>query len=432
MIHRINIFLVCLFVALNPIFLINSANASTVGGWSLSNPVAKGASTLYNGAKNVLINGKNVAKTSTALITPVATDVAKVLARGGAAYALSVAVEQILGKGVDWVLDPANNRVKYYVDPSVKDPAHPSNPSYLVVQDSGGLNHDYKGKTRQELAEKYCTAKGFDKWALSGEYSFTCTNSKTGKSDFFSTSLVSNPAYDPQAKPEKDEKSIPLDVVANQVISNAESGDTNAQVATTAAVADIVNDSQNDSTKARPIVNQLEANAETKTEEEATGQSKPNTETGAADLSLTFPVFCGWAPVVCEAAQIVISFPQTLTNWWDTSVNALTQAYEYAKTQVQAVRDYFKDEKLEERETEVDLEVPVTPELPNTNYFSWNAYCPFNQKSDQVTIGDQTSSIDSDLTSWCTMASEVRPFVLMAGAIASLMIVSGVSMRGDD
>ena len=41
--------------------LVTQANAASVGGWSMSNPVAQGASVLYNGAKNVIINGKNVA-----------------------------------------------------------------------------------------------------------------------------------------------------------------------------------------------------------------------------------------------------------------------------------------------------------------------------------------------------------------------------------
>lgn len=59
---------------------------------------------------------------------------------------------------------------------------------------------------------------------------------------------------------------MPLDVVAAQVISNAES-DTDkrpsAQVATTAAAADVVAEAEKDEAKARPIVNQAEANAET-------------------------------------------------------------------------------------------------------------------------------------------------------------------------
>ena len=66
----------------------------------------------YEGTKKVVIDGVDYIKKGTAKITPPASSVAKVLARGGAGYALSVAVEQLLG-AVDWVLDPANNRIVY-------------------------------------------------------------------------------------------------------------------------------------------------------------------------------------------------------------------------------------------------------------------------------------------------------------------------------
>ena len=52
----------------------------------------------------------------------------------------------------------------------------------------------------------------------------------------------------------------------------------------------------------------------------------------------------------------------------------------------------------------------------------------FTPQSTSLQINGETSQLDSDLTSWCQMASEVRPFVLLAGALASLMIISGVSL----
>ncbi|WP_265937158.1 virulence factor TspB C-terminal domain-related protein, partial [Acinetobacter sp. WCHAc060025] len=229
-----------------------------------------------------------------------------------------------------------------------------------------------------------------------------------------------NPAYDPS---KDEEKTLPLDVVANQVISNAEAGDTNAQVATTAAAADIVNDAQNDDAKARPIVNQLEANAETKTEEEATGQSKPNTETGATDLSLTFPVFCGWAPVVCEAAQTVISFPQTLTNWWDRSVNALTEAYEYAKSQVQAVRDYFKDEPPKNDDTALDIPDPPLPDI-NTD-INFGGACPVS-KTVPISFAGISTEIEFSFQPLCDIASFIKPVVITISAFSSALIIAGI------
>ena len=67
--------LLSFIIAVSPIILINSANAATVGGWSLSNAVAQGASTVYDASKNVVINGKNFVKDSWVKITPTASQV---------------------------------------------------------------------------------------------------------------------------------------------------------------------------------------------------------------------------------------------------------------------------------------------------------------------------------------------------------------------
>jgi hypothetical protein len=61
--------------------------------------------------KTAIINGANVLKTSTAKITPNATQVAKVLKGGVAGYALSIAVEQIIGADYSWWID--GDSVKY-------------------------------------------------------------------------------------------------------------------------------------------------------------------------------------------------------------------------------------------------------------------------------------------------------------------------------
>src|SRR5690606_17608795 len=95
--------------------------------------------------------------------------------------------------------------------------------------------------------------------------------------------------------PTEEEKTLPLDVVAQQVISNAAGGDTAAQAATTAAAADMVAEAENDNTKARPIASQAEANATTKPADaaeaekanEAQGEAKPNeANPEATDLSI--------------------------------------------------------------------------------------------------------------------------------------------------
>lgn len=123
---KILILLLCINIVLAPTYAF--ANYS-LGGWTITEQIAQGASTAITATKTAIINGASVVKTSTAKITPNASQVAKVLRGGAAGYALSVAVEQILGAGIDWVLDPDNNRVIYYEEQTLNLP-------YLWVWDS--------------------------------------------------------------------------------------------------------------------------------------------------------------------------------------------------------------------------------------------------------------------------------------------------------
>lgn len=433
MVHRINIFLLSILLAVSQVIFMNQALAASLGGWTLSNPIAQGASTLYKGAKQVLINGKNVAKTSTALITPTATQVAKVLARGAAGYALSIAVEQLLGS-VDWVLDPANNQIRY----KQKDSGGTAQPTdqYCYRGNSSG-NQGIKTcySTPESAAQFECPIFWEGSTFTGIVRDNTYAQCKKDGSTRNATILYElNPAYDPNAEEEEEEKTLPLDVVAQQVISNAAGGDTAAQAATTAAAADIVAEAEKDDAKARPIVNQLVANAKTETDADAntaTGETKPNTETGGTDLALEFPTFCGWAPQVCEAAQVVINFPTTLTDWWNTgNTKAESWAQSISETWT-ATKEWMNKEDTPEQETTVEIDQTV-PEVPNTSYFNWGAYCPFSPGSQTISLENTSAGIDYDLTSWCELASDIRPFVLAAGSLMAFLIASGVIMGRND
>lgn len=308
--------LICIQIAFFPAF----AFAANVGGWTLGGGVAQGASTVYEGTKKVVIDGVDYIKKGTAKITPPASGVAKVLARGAAGYALSVAVEQLLG-AVDWVLDPANNQIRYTEVPKgvtaqcFQVISQQSWKDYAKEREWYGANLNCSGtwiNTRNGVQELCASVTGYHyKW-----------QQEQGAVMGLGTSCVPVDANKPE------EKTKPLTEIAAQVISNAEAGDTNAQVATGAAAADIVAEAEKDDAKARPIAQQLESSAQTKPADEAAAESA-NTATGTqtqnpakpetTDLALEFPVFCGWAPLVCEAAQTVISFPTTLTDWWNTT-----------------------------------------------------------------------------------------------------------------
>lgn len=428
--------LICLSLIYTPMF----ANAA-VGGWDLKNPVAQGASTVYDATKNVVINGKKFIKESSVKITPTATSVAKVLARGGAAYALSVAVEQLLGS-VDWVLDPANNQVVYYVDPPAEDPALFPRGYARPGWDSSKPLECFSLSGCQSYTSANAANWGYG-WQLDG----SCTINSTGSNitcplkrlTASGTSTVqfgryANPAYDPEAEqPERERKTLPLETVAAQVISNAES-DTDkraaAQAATTAAAADIVAEAEKDDAKARPIASQAEANATTKPADaaeaekanEAQGEAKPNeANPEATDLSITFPVFCNWAPTVCEAAQVVISFPQTLTEWWES---ANQRADEWETSISQAYHDFMRDDELPNDDTKVDITEHPVPELKE-DAISWVASCPADE-SVPISLQGVSSTLVLSWSPWCQLLDVIKPAIIASAYIGAAFIVLGI------
>lgn len=409
--------------------IIRPTFAANVGGWTLGGGVAQGASTVYEGTKKVVIDGVDYIKKGTAKITPPASGVAKVLARGAAGYALSVAVEQLLGS-VDWVLDPANNQIKY------KPKADPQTCS------------GYQDRSTMQI---FCSAQDFvdshkenNNWFsavvtsvnVRGQYAdiYFCFKAKESDSSCI-TSMGTTTVI--TGTDQTEEQTIPLPVVAERVISNAENGDTSAQAATTAAAADIVAEAEKDDAKARPIAQQLESSAQTKPADEAAaekaneaqGQSKPNTQNPEAmDLSLEFPVFCGWAPIVCEAAQTVISFPITLADWWNTGK---TKAEEWATSISEAwtkVKEEYADKPEENTDTELDI-----PDLSDESIdsdISFGGSCPAPLSSDINFMG-LNKTIEFSFDPVCQIAEFIKPVVISISAFSAALIVAGIRTEDD-
>jgi hypothetical protein len=239
------------------LLILNStlSNATTVGAWTLSNPMAVGASILYDGSKGAV--------TSSVLITPNASQVAKVLRGGLAGYALTLAVEQLLG-AVDWVLDPKNNQIKYKELP----PINPTNLQYAYC-DYIAVGHPICVSANTEsnalmIAEKYYGwfSQGYvycPEEKLTDSYYQFRKNSCTGMNQGVAINLayMLNPFYNPQEQ----EKTLSLETVAQKVIENAESDNLDAQFAVLAAANNILSEAENDDAKAKPIEDELENNS---------------------------------------------------------------------------------------------------------------------------------------------------------------------------
>lgn len=446
MVHRFNIFLLSILLVFSQIIVINQAIASTVAseGWSVTKRLVQGATTFYDGTKNVVLNGKTYAAKGTAAITPAVGQVSKMIVRTGAVLAVDLAVKALLG-AVDYVMDPANSRVKYYVDPAgtqcLKNGTNCPGYYYLFFREPGtngtyfstvdtacSAVASYYGQTLVSI-DKFYDAQGRVEGAM-------CRTKKaSGSADQWSLSKIINPAYNPNAQPQKEEKYLPYDAVAAQILNDAvaEKAEGKAYVSSVADTA--LEGEQNQLVPATDVINQLNSSQAIPTSTTATGAVTPTTGEGAgtgdptaqpqpSDITLNFPIFCDWAPTVCSAAQTVISFPQTLTSWWTDGKKAVSDAWTYAK-------EWMSKEDKPSEPTEVQID-QTTPQVPNTSYFNWGAYCPFTAGAQTISLGDTSASIDYDLSSWCELASDLRPFVLAAGALMSFLIAAGIVMGRED
>ena len=165
--------------------------------------------------------------------------------------AFTTAVEQLLGS-VDWVLDPANNQIKYYEE-------DPNNlPQCWVLDDGSGCY-----ATAQAAANASCAKFNLGEatiYQTGTDYAYaTCSGG-----GYATVLLGDNPNYDPDAEP--DEKYLPLDTVAQKVISNAESSEDEVLKMLSEDYIDLVTNSVFDTNPSKQFVKledltpQLEAN----------------------------------------------------------------------------------------------------------------------------------------------------------------------------
>ncbi len=427
------------FITLLLIFSIhmmpfNSAWASTsLGGWTITEQIAQGASTAIKATKTAIINGASVLKTSTAKITPNATQVAKVLRGGIAGYALSIAVEQIIGADFSWWID--GDLVKYRV------PADPNNVPKCWYLSNVGCFATYTTAASAAMAHYNSTAPddyrafSYDT-KITNNSTLTVTLYKENKLtvQIYTFGYIDNPAYNPNA--EEEERSIPLVTVAQKVIDNAESSSNNdhkvgAQVATTAAAEDML---ANDPATQADVETQLNANAKTQTSEEAAAEATPKDPAApeaGTDIKINFPVFCSWAPIVCEAAQTAISFPKTLTNWWNTSTTSISDSWNWTKARYESAVTSISEFFSEETNTDTELEFnDPTDDITDTT-ISFSDQCPA-----PITLADFNyhgiqQKWEMDFTGWCdVLTTYFKPIVIAMAGFSAVLIVSGVRENG--
>ncbi|MDC4727866.1 virulence factor TspB C-terminal domain-related protein [Acinetobacter baumannii] len=430
MIHRINVFLLSLFVALTPnLIFLQAANATTVAGegWSVTKRLVQGATTFYDGAKNVVLNGKSYAATGAAAITPTASQVSKMIVRTGAVVAVDLAIKALIGS-VDYVMDPANNQVKYYVSPPT---ASPSDQYYWSNGNSQNIKYSSSRAALDGHLSYLCSSggswggcpdqiksiQGPNPLSYGASYIVTRTNNSTVT---YNMTKIANPAYDPNAQPNREEKYLPYDAVASQLISDAVANKADGKAYVSSVADTALEDEQRQIVPATDITNQLNNSQAIPTSNTAQGQAVPQAnpddptapKAPPTDITINFPVFCDWAPSVCQAANAAINFPKLFVEKfqkWDDWLNRETKPYTADETKINT-----------------DDKRTFDFSIFNANRFSVNPQCPMPEPTPLNVLGVQTV-FSFDLKPICSILEMAKPALIACSYLYAAYIVIGAS-----
>lgn len=217
LIRRFFAFVISAFLIFFPVY---SYATTSVGGWTALDVITAGSTNTINAVKGA---GATAVRSAVA-VAPSAVKVGKHLIKGGGAAALLFAVPQLLGDGVDWVLDPANNAIKYKSLGGDVDLTYPSASTLYGVSIVAGEPYTFF-PTALIAANALCSARKLPYVGHGSNYVYCGSNRYVMYSK-------PNPAYNPDAVPDADGyKSLPINVVAEKVIANAEAGHPDSQEA---------------------------------------------------------------------------------------------------------------------------------------------------------------------------------------------------------
>ncbi|MEF9957665.1 MAG: virulence factor TspB C-terminal domain-related protein [Acinetobacter sp.] len=393
---------VAFLIATSLMFQTQTTQASTLAGgsgWRVASTVSNGIGVTVNGVKDVMVNGAKKTMTGVATVTPTASQVGKFMGKNLAGVAV-VGVMDLLLDGVDYVMDPANNSVRYKPKSSAPFLYYAFGQSFPSLTQA--CNH-YLSVALQSNG-----------WNLkSANPDNTCTFTH---SDGRSTDIVIYSVANPDAPVDSQPKSIPLVNLGSRVIEQAEAevktGNPAVPIATPvtqAAAAAVVGEAAKDEPQARPIVAELDKSAAIPTDQTAVGEIAPpatNPETGEVkpgSISLDFPVFCSWAPSLCVMADKV---QQAISD----------VAAEYAETASE--------------NTDTELEIPEVEEQNVNTDISFGGSCPAT-KDVQIRFAGINETIELSYEPLCEIAEFIKPVVIAVASYVGVLIVAGIRTEDD-
>lgn len=402
------------------------ASGSTIGGWQWVSTVRDGLTSVYTASKKTIVDGATIVRTSTARITPTAAQVGRFAGRGAAGIAIALFDVTVLD-GIDWVMSPEGGLSYTQLAPEeLRSYDTSSLPSWAEY------GYSAEGKLFPSFGAAvaaWCSASPSSMFIytcrVSGDdvYSYTVINNfgdtvGRGTSSF---NKVVNPGFlDTSTRPERTPVTIAPTAVGDRIIDLARP---DAPPQTQYLALDIVHsaaDSAWDDSKPNygvpPSVVESELTKSSSLDTSSDGTSSGvgagsssssgtgTSEGSGAEGTFELPKFCNWVPIVCEASVSAINFFQSMTSFFDYD----SELYDDLGT-VDTKKSSGDQSRLSS-----DLN-----NFRNSLGLS-SASCP---SSFTIAI-PKITSVDIDLTYWCTLMGIVKLLLHLGVCFIAFRIIS--------
>ena len=394
------IYLVVIACVFSPTY---RAYAASAGGWAFS---------AYDVATSVVTALKGGASASVAVAkSPISQKIAKGIVGGvivGAAIPL--AISQITGitlTAVDWVLDPANNAIKYKIPPETV----PLGAECVGAVRVAGIGLD-------DLSSFNAAVASFTK-----KYGFPPNISRRSADTFhlgyYGAFLICDNVT---ALPT--DGSIPISTVADKIYDNAKT-DSESRSIVNDAVKDYVN-----SGAADVALDAAKADADA-THNCATGTTW-NGSACVVDTPTTPDTPFDPTDIIDAIGKVfdaVMSLPDVINNALDDLLVDIKDFFQPVIDSFTDFVDWVKAEPTPENPTQPDVTTLPTPQTDSVN-ISFDGGCPAPEVIPWSLAG-QNVDMTISYTPICDTATLLNPIIKLAASLGAVFIIAGIR-RGDD
>lgn len=326
-------------------------------------------------------------------------------ARGANAVLLSVTVAEIIGDGVDWILDEGTQTIKYKQNAEGRI-------TYCAWFDEcrKGI---YAYKSDVAAANKSCN--NYDETFVrivekkpyyNGQYLTVVCMRKNGSEDLWNIKVKIN---------DKDEEQeLSLEEVAEKIKQKAEAGGKEAQ--------DFIKDTALEMFNNGELDNELDNNAkdtDTNIDDDTEKNNDTDTQPSNPSTQPKLPKFCEWTGMCPE-------WLKTRENTENTAKNT-EEMKEQDKTFYQTVTEFFDFMQSEDIEKDDDTEIePEEPELPvNSVNVNFSKTCPPDKQIPFSLVGRQMN-ITISYANLCQLAVSLSWLVKVLSTLMAAYILTGI------